>query len=48
MRVFTPVATNTPWIFSSGLSIEEHPLAKRSEIEPLVIYPREVHSLEKV
>lgn len=39
VRVFTPVATNTPWIFPSGLSIEEHPLAKRPEIEPLVIYP---------
>jgi hypothetical protein len=39
MRVFTPVATNTPWIFWSGLNIEEHPLAKRPEIEPLVIYP---------
>jgi hypothetical protein len=33
------VATNTPWIFPSGLSIEEHPLAKRPEIEPLVFYP---------
>jgi hypothetical protein len=33
------VATNTPWVFPSGLSIEEHPLAKRPEIEPLVIYP---------
>jgi len=33
------VATNTPWIFQSGLSIEEHPLAKQPEIEPLVIYP---------
>jgi hypothetical protein len=39
MRVFTPEATNTPWIFPSGLSIEEHPLAKIPEIEPLVIYP---------
>jgi hypothetical protein len=37
--VFTPVATNTPWILPSGLSIEEHPLAKRPEIDPLVIYP---------
>jgi len=41
MRAFTPVATNTPWIFQSGLSIEEHPLAKPPEIEPLVIYPLE-------
>ena len=32
-RVFTPQATNTPWIFPSGLSIEEHPLAKPPEID---------------
>ena len=38
-RVFTPQATNTPWIFPSGLSIEEHPLVKQPEIEPLVILP---------
>jgi hypothetical protein len=38
-RVFTPEATNTPWIFPSGLRIEEHPLAKIPEIEPLVLYP---------
>ena len=39
--VSTPIPVNTPWIFSSGLSIEEHPLAKIPEIEPLVIYPLE-------
>jgi hypothetical protein len=39
LRVFTLVAANTPWIFPSSLSIEEHPLAKQPEIEPLVIYP---------
>ena len=39
VRVFTPVATNTPWIIPSGLSIEEHPLAKLPEIEPLLFYP---------
>ena len=39
VRVFTPVAMNTPWVFPSGLSIEEHPLAKQPEIEPLVIHP---------
>jgi hypothetical protein len=38
-RVFTPQASNTPWIFPSGLSIEEDPLAKPPEIEPLVILP---------
>lgn len=37
--VFTPEATNTPWIFPSGLSIEEHALAKPPEDEPLVILP---------
>jgi hypothetical protein len=39
MRVFTPVATNIPWDLPSGLNIEEHPLAKIPEIEPLVIHP---------
>jgi hypothetical protein len=39
VRVFTPMTTNTPWIFSTGLSIEEHPLEKQPEIEPLVIHP---------
>jgi len=39
VRVFTPEATNTPWIFPSGLSIEEHPLAKQPKTEPLVILP---------
>jgi hypothetical protein len=48
VRVFTPVATNTPWIFPSGLSIEEHPLAKQPEIEPLVIYPLEALSQAEV
>jgi hypothetical protein len=39
VRVFTPAATNTPWVLSTGLNIEEHPLAKIPEIEPLVFYP---------
>lgn len=37
----TPEETYTPWIFPSGLSIEEHPLAKTPEIEPLVFIPLE-------
>jgi hypothetical protein len=41
VSVFTPEPMNTPWIFPSGLSIEEHPLAKMPEIEPLVLYPLE-------
>jgi hypothetical protein len=41
VSTLTPEATYTPWIFPSGLSIEEHPLAKAPEIEPLVILPLE-------
>ena len=36
---FTPSPSATPWVFPSGLSIEEHALAKRPEIEPLVLLP---------
>jgi hypothetical protein len=38
-RGFTAEETTTPWILLSGLSIEEHPLANRPEIDPLVIHP---------
>jgi hypothetical protein len=38
-RILTSLATMTPWILPSGLCIEEHPLAKRPEIDPLVIQP---------
>ncbi len=36
---FTPVASATAWTLSTGLSIEEHPLAQRPELEPLMLYP---------
>jgi len=40
-RIVPPQATETPWIFPSGLTIEEHPLAQPPEIEPLVILPQD-------
>jgi hypothetical protein len=41
VNAITPETTYTPWVIASGLSIEEHPLAKAPEIEPLVILPLE-------
>jgi hypothetical protein len=41
VSTLTPETTYTPWVFPSGLSIEEHPLAKAPEIEPLVFIPLE-------
>ena len=38
-KTLPPAITSTPWILPSGLSIEEHPLTKMPEIEPLVIHP---------
>jgi hypothetical protein len=35
----TLLPSGTPWVLDSGLSIEEHPLASRPEIEPLILLP---------
>lgn len=35
----TPMPSATPWMLPSGLSVQEHPLAKPPELEPLVLIP---------
>ena len=37
--VSTPMPSATPWVLPSGLSIEEHPLAKVPETDEMILHP---------
>ncbi len=38
-RSFNPMPSATPWMLPAGLSLQEHPLARPPELDPLVLVP---------